>query len=199
MAWIDLADNQIPTYTDLSTSGLTLKSGQSHVSSTQCPTKAQLNAKYSLSPSLLTSYADNQLVPKSNLASAGSARYIRYVSNSIRVFSYVITSGSQSQTFFIGGEFCGDFNKIGSANTITTTSITVTIQMGVSSSAAPDTYNWTFRILDNATKTTVFYSNSGTATATTSTGISIPLTITGLTPGFDYYYEGIAISTSCPT
>ena len=195
MAWIDLEDNQIPTFTDLATSGLTLKSGQSHVTSTECPTKAQLNAKYSLSPSLLSSYADNQLVPKSNLASTGSFRHIRFVSSRTRVFAFMINNNNVFQNLFQVCEFCGDFTKTQTANALTTSSISVRIQ--IDGNSISETFNWTFRILDNATKTTVYYSNSASVLVGTSTYVT-NFTITGLTPGFDYYYEGIAISTSCP-
>jgi hypothetical protein len=195
MAWIDLANNQIPNYTDLSTSGLTLKSGQAHLASTECPTKAQLNAKYSLNASLLSSYADNQLVPKSNLISAGSFRYIRFRSSRTRVFQYTINNNNVFQNSFQVCEFCGDFNKIQTANSLTTSSISVQIQ--IDGNAISETFNWTFRILDNATKTTVYYSNSASVSVGT-TAYNTNFTITGLTAGFDYYYEGIAISTSCP-
>jgi hypothetical protein len=194
MAWIDLEDNQIPNYTDLSTSGLTLKSGQSHVTSTECPNKLQLNTKYSLSPSLLSSYADNQLVPKSNLASAGSFRHIRFVSSRTRLFQYTINNNSVFQTIFIASEFCGDFNKTQTANALTTSSISV--QLAIDGNAISEAIEWSFRILDNATKTTVYYSNIQTVFVQEE-DYETTFTITGLTAGFDYYYEGIAISTSC--
>ena len=195
MAWIDLEDNQIPNYTDLSTSGLTLKSGQSHVTSTECPTKAQLNVKYSLSPSLLSSYADNQLVPKSNLASAGSASYIRFRSSRTRIFQFRTINSNVIPSIFQLSEFCGDYNKIRTANAITTSSISV--QLAIDGNAISEAIEWSFRILDNATKTTVYYSNIQTVFVQEE-DYETTFTITGLTPGFDYYYEGIAISTSCP-
>jgi hypothetical protein len=195
MAWIDLANNQIPNYTDLSTSGLTLKSGQAHLASTECPTKAQLNAKYSLNASLLTSFSDNQLVPKSNLISAGSFRYIRFRSSRTRVFQYTINNNNVFQNSFQLCEFCGDFNKIQTANSLTTSSISV--QLAIDGNAISEAIEWSFRILDNATKTTVYYSNIQTVFVQEE-DYETTFTITGLTPGFDYYYEGIAISTSCP-
>jgi hypothetical protein len=194
MAWIDLANNQIPNYTDLSTSGLTLKIGQSHLTSTECPNKTQLNTKYSLSQSLLSGYADNQLVPKSNLVTAGSFRFIRFVSSRSRVFQYKINNNNVFQNLFQVCEFCGDFNKTQTANALTTSSISV--ELSIDGSSISETFNWTFRILDNATKTTVYYSNSGNVSVGTST-YTTDFTITGLTAGFDYYYEGIAISTTC--
>jgi hypothetical protein len=75
MAWNDLASNQIPTFTDLQTSGFTLNAGQSAVTSNECLTKTQALAKYNLSTSLMSSYASNQLVPKSNYASGSVTSY----------------------------------------------------------------------------------------------------------------------------
>jgi hypothetical protein len=75
MAWNDLASNQIPTFTDLQTSGFTLNAGQSAVTSNECLTKTEALAKYNLSTSLMSSYASNQLVPKSNYASGSVNSY----------------------------------------------------------------------------------------------------------------------------
>ena len=62
MAWEDLASNQMVSFTDAQTSGFTLKSGQSHVTSNQCMTKSEILTKYNVT---ISGYADNQLVPKS--------------------------------------------------------------------------------------------------------------------------------------
>ena len=63
--WSGLQSNQIPTFTNLQTSGFSLNAGQSHVTSNECLTKAQALAKYNLSASAMSAYASNQLVPKS--------------------------------------------------------------------------------------------------------------------------------------
>ena len=64
MAWEDLANNQMVSFTDAQTSGFSLKSGQSHVTSNQCMTRLDIVTKYNVS---ISGYADNQLVPKSAL------------------------------------------------------------------------------------------------------------------------------------
>ena len=75
MAWSSLAANQIPTFTDLQTSGFTLNAGQSAVTSNECVTKANALAKYNLSSTAMNSFASNQLVPKSAYASGAVTSY----------------------------------------------------------------------------------------------------------------------------
>lgn len=65
MAFSDLASNQMVTFTDAQSSGFALNSGQSHVTSNQCMTKSDALTKYNLDASAMSSYANNQLVPKS--------------------------------------------------------------------------------------------------------------------------------------
>lgn len=62
MAWNDLTDTQMVSYTDAQTSGFPLKSGQSNVTSNQCMTKLDITTKYNVN---ISGYTDNQLVPKS--------------------------------------------------------------------------------------------------------------------------------------
>lgn len=62
MAWSDLSSNQMVSFTDAQTSGFSLKSGQSHVTSNQCMTKLDATTKYNVT---ISGYANNQLVPKS--------------------------------------------------------------------------------------------------------------------------------------
>lgn len=72
MAWNDLLANQMISHLDISTSGLPLLAGQSHLvtlpTANQCMTKAQVLAKYNLGSTNLNAYASNQLVPKSAVA-----------------------------------------------------------------------------------------------------------------------------------
>jgi hypothetical protein len=75
MAWTDLASNQIPTFTDLQTSGFSLNSGQSAVTSNECVTKANALAKYNLSSTAMNAFESNQLVPKSSYASGSVTSY----------------------------------------------------------------------------------------------------------------------------
>lgn len=63
MAWGDLAINQMVSYTDAQTSGATLKSGQSHVTSNQCMTRLDIVTKYNVIISEFL-FPNNQLVPK---------------------------------------------------------------------------------------------------------------------------------------
>ena len=56
------ASNQMVTFTQAQSLGFALKSGQSHVTSNQCMTKADILAKYNVT---ISGYADNQLVPRS--------------------------------------------------------------------------------------------------------------------------------------
>ena len=62
MAWSDLASNQMVSFTDAQTSGFSLKSGQSHVTSNQCMTSSDITTKYYVT---VSGYSGNQLVPKS--------------------------------------------------------------------------------------------------------------------------------------
>lgn len=63
MSWATLAANQMVSFIDAQGSGFTLKSGQSHINSPQCMTRANMNLRYNvLDP---TSYLSNELVPKS--------------------------------------------------------------------------------------------------------------------------------------
>ena len=65
MAWSGLLGNQMVTFTDAQGGGFALKAGQSAVTSNQCMTKDAALAKYNLNATNMSSYASNQLVPKS--------------------------------------------------------------------------------------------------------------------------------------
>lgn len=64
MSWASLAANQMVSFTDAQGSGFGLNASQSHVTSEQCMTKAEIIAKYNVSSASMASYANNQLVPK---------------------------------------------------------------------------------------------------------------------------------------
>ena len=76
MAWNDVASNQMVSYFDASTSGIPLLSGQSHFTTlpaaNQCMTKADMQAKYNLNATNLSTYTSLQLVPKSAWATGFS-------------------------------------------------------------------------------------------------------------------------------
>jgi uncharacterized membrane protein YjdF len=59
------APNQMVSFTQAQSLGFSLNPGQNHVSSNQCMTKSQALSKYNLDQSAMSSYASNQLVPRS--------------------------------------------------------------------------------------------------------------------------------------
>jgi hypothetical protein len=59
------------TFTQAQSLGFGLNPGQSHVTSTECMTKAQALAKYNLNAGAMSAYASNQLVPRSVWAAGG--------------------------------------------------------------------------------------------------------------------------------
>lgn len=65
MAWDSLASNQMVSFTDAQTSPFQLRPSQSAVTSNQCMDKDAALTKYALDASAMSSYASNQLVPKS--------------------------------------------------------------------------------------------------------------------------------------
>jgi hypothetical protein len=65
MSWSGLASNEMVTFTNAQGGGFTLNPGQSSVTSNQCMTANDALTKYQLSSSAMSSYAGNQLVPKS--------------------------------------------------------------------------------------------------------------------------------------
>lgn len=65
MAWNDLAANQMASYTDAQSSPFLLNQGQSPTYSNQCMTKSDALTKYYIDSAYMSSYASNQLVPKS--------------------------------------------------------------------------------------------------------------------------------------
>lgn len=71
MSWAGLASNQMVSFTDAQGGGFTLQSGQSPVTSNQCMTKNDALTKYVLDSSYMSSYASNQLVPKSTWVAGG--------------------------------------------------------------------------------------------------------------------------------
>jgi hypothetical protein len=85
MPWNDLANNQMVSYTDAQTSGATLKSGQSQVTSNQCMTRLDIVTKYNVNINILLC-ANNQLAPKS-------------IWEIISGFSATLTVGNNSNQF----------------------------------------------------------------------------------------------------
>jgi hypothetical protein len=65
MAFSNLASNQMVSEADAATGGFALQSGQSHGSGNLMMNKSAATTKYNLDTSALSSYASNQLIPKS--------------------------------------------------------------------------------------------------------------------------------------
>lgn len=68
MAWNDVGQEQMVSYTDAQTGGFTLRANQSQSTSNQCMTKSDALAKYLLKSENMAAYANNQLVPKKEWA-----------------------------------------------------------------------------------------------------------------------------------
>ena len=83
MPWNDLASNQMVSFTDAQGGGFTLQPGQSSVTSNQCMTKADAITKYVLDTSYLTSYASNQLIPKSAWVAGSTSGSITAILNKL--------------------------------------------------------------------------------------------------------------------
>lgn len=101
MAWADLASNQMVSYTDAQGGGFPLQPGQSSVTSDQCMTKSDATTKYILNTSYLTSYASNQLIPKSVWVNGVSLTWSIPPSRSY--FSTITDGGSLGTTLSVGG------------------------------------------------------------------------------------------------
>lgn len=75
MAWGDLGSNDLVTFTNMQTSGITLKAGQSHTTSNDAMTKAAAIAKYSLNEanSFLSAKSSLDCVAKRDLEAGDPA------------------------------------------------------------------------------------------------------------------------------
>jgi hypothetical protein len=157
MAWADLASNQMVSYTDAQGGGFTLKSGQSSITSNQCMTKNDALAKYVLDSAYMTSYASNQLVPKSTWVAGTtnsvvfSSWFSRTVSDNSAETSGTVTIVGASATFraqAIVTQDGGDTSTKITINGITRVAIRTTV--GTTNSTtftlAPGTYNYSISI-----------------------------------------------------
>ncbi len=79
MPWNDLASNQMVSFTDAQTGGFNLQPGQSNVTSNQCMTKNDALTKYVLDSNAMSSFSNNQLVPKSAWVSGVSYSLFDYM------------------------------------------------------------------------------------------------------------------------
>ena len=94
------ASNQMVTFTQAQSLGFALKSGQSHVTSNQCMTKSDALAKYNVDADAMSSYADNQLVPRSAWVSA----IVSFSGN------LIVGNTSSYWGYFLGGISAGSMN-----------------------------------------------------------------------------------------
>ena len=94
------ASNQMVTFTQAQSLGFALKSGQSHVTSNQCMTKSDALAKYNVDADAMSSYANNQLVPRSVWVSA----IVSFSGN------LIVGNTSSYWGYFLGGISAGSMN-----------------------------------------------------------------------------------------
>ena len=120
MAFSDLSTNQMVTFTDAQSGGFTLKAGQSHVTSNQCMTKSEALAKYNVDASAMSSYASNQLVPRSAWVNVTPSVYFNsphVISNQPagqqKSYSLTVTISGSSATFraFVSSSTGGRVNS----------------------------------------------------------------------------------------
>lgn len=156
MAWADLASNQMVSFTDAQTSGFSLQSGQSHVTSNQCMTKAEALAKYVLNSSYMSSYADLQLVPKSTWVAGRTLSFSVPVSKSY--FSTTTDGGSlgtvltitggnytiQARAQLISGTSVYSYITIPTIGTSSVTASSTGTSYGGNLTVPPGTYSCTF-------------------------------------------------------
>jgi hypothetical protein len=170
MAWGDLANNQMVSFTDAQGGGFTLQSGQSNVTSNQCMTKSEALAKYILDASYMDSYAPNQLVPKSTWVegSAETAVYIQNQSTSGMVTVYDVSIDGVSLIVDSGSfPLLATQNLVGeTSNTSTTASVFVSFTTPTDCAVTVyDTYGNVYCIVSPGNETfTVDLSGPGSMT-----------------------------------
>jgi hypothetical protein len=200
MAWIDLANNQMVSFTDAQTSGIALNAGQSHVTSNECMTKTQIQAKYNVLTAPMDSYASNQLVEKEKWSSAVaglSTVSVTGISSSQRfIDNHILNSGGTFQDgTFVLARLCENNSSsiIEMDNTViqSTQNVRIVIKGG-----ATELYFWTYKVF-NMPSNTLHFIDNGSVTAGSS-DVNVNITVTGLTPGAQYYFQAIVQSDICP-
>jgi hypothetical protein len=200
MAWINLANNQMVSFTDAQTSGIALKAGQSHVTSNECMTKTQIQAKYNVLTAPMDSFASNQLVEKEKWASAlsGNTLYVRGVSSSERQINNTLIrpDGSQTGVSVLGG-LCE--NKIFENPSVIINTPTQNVRITIFGGSSTESFFWVYQVwIIYPTYTDLIFTNQGSVTVG-STSVNIDMTITGLTSGSEYLFEATVQSDICPT
>jgi hypothetical protein len=200
MAWIDLANNQMVSFTDAQTSGIALKAGQSHVTSNECMTKAQIQDKYNVLTAPMDSFASNQLVEKEKWTSAVaglSTVSVTGISSSQRfIDNHILNSGGTFQDgTFVLARLCENnaSSIIEMDNTViqSTQNVRIVIKGG-----STELYFWTYKVF-NMPSNTLHFTDNGSVTAGSS-DVNVNITVTGLTPGAQYYFQAIVQSDICP-
>lgn len=140
MAWSDVQPLQLVSYSDASSSGIPLNSGQSHSYTGQCMTRDDIITKYAVNTSLMNAFTltGNQLVPKkywsyvgfsswytnSGSSSASTSGTVTIIGSSIRVkaFSTIFTGSGATltTTINIGGNIYSAYQAgLGTTNSST--------------------------------------------------------------------------------
>jgi len=197
MSWAGLANNQTVSFNNLQNA---VNTGVfPSVTPIPVSTKQITKSEASSSVWLTTNYApfaalaSNQLVVKSDLVIGSQATFSfeSSVSRSCRFeipaigLSLTITSSSCATT--------SEINRL-EGEIPNTNDFVVNIIFGAASSS--EVYDYTFRIYDNATRTTVYDTDSGDAEPGTG-GTTVSYTADGRTVGIGYFYELVVTSRSC--
>lgn len=103
--WANLASNQMVSFTDAQGSGFSLKASQSHVTSEQCMTKAEVLAKYDVHANSFDNYTDSQLVPKGAWQSVVVYQSAAYSESATKNSCAVGGTGSSVTLYAYVGQF----------------------------------------------------------------------------------------------
>jgi hypothetical protein len=151
MAWSSLTPTQIATEIDLSQSGIPLKAGQSHGSTTLCMTKVALSTKYDVELTLLAAYASNQLVQKQHIQAAAPTGFTLSVTMELSgaatgsLFRLYTNEGVVQQTLSVPGSVNFSVNNVTSFYVVIANSATEFKEVLIQDST-------TFEVLYNVTQ-----------------------------------------------
>lgn len=197
MSWAGLANNQTVSFNNLQNAVNTgvFPSVTPIPVSTEQITKADASSHVWLTTNYgpFAAKASNQLVVKSDMV-IGSQASFTFESSGSRSCTFQIPAISLSLTINTSGCVTGsELNRFESQIT-NTNDFAVNIIFG--SAGGSEVYDYVFRIYDNATRTTVYDSDSGDAEPGTG-GTTVSYLAAGRTVGIGYFYELIVTSRSC--
>lgn len=220
------ASNQMVTFTQAQSLGFALNSGQSHVTSNQCMTKSDVLTKYNIDASAMSSYANNQLVPRSawvnnvwafnignqyssssegingsciSCAYPGQSTIVLYAKQSNIINGTVLYSDANATIPYVNGNYSNQFYKNGSVFSINNTGVVsdfTSCTVGFSNSLVVSNTKGLSEISGN------IFIHNGPATfkafAKSSTGspVSVSITIGGVTENVLTSGVGTSYSTS---